>query len=67
MMAVALWSWGPVALWPCSALVLASAHPRASLGNTLACVRHVLSKFRMTTHLVRRLVWILDFKDLIAH
>ena len=29
MMAVALWSCGPVALWPHSALVLASARPRA--------------------------------------
>ena len=32
-MAVALWSCGPVALWPYSALVLASARPRASLGG----------------------------------
>ena len=31
-MAVALWSCGPVALWPHWALVLASARPRASLG-----------------------------------
>ena len=45
-MAVALWSWGPVASWPRSALVLASARPRASLGNALSCVRHVLSRFR---------------------
>ena len=67
MMAVALWSWGPVALWPRSALVLASARSRGSLGNALACVRHVLSRFRMTTHLVRSLVRIPDFKDFCAH
>ena len=43
---MALWSWGPVALWPCLALVLVSARPRASLGNALSYVRHVLSRFR---------------------
>ena len=32
-----------------------------SSGDPLACVRHVLSRFRMTTHLVRCLIRILDF------
>ena len=71
MMAVALWSCGPVVMGSCgfvgSALVLASARPSVSLGNTLACVRHVLSRFRMTTHLARCLVRIPDFKDFFAH
>ena len=60
---VVMWPCGPVALWPRSALVLASARPRASLGNALACVRHVISRFRMTTHLVRCIVRIPDFQD----
>ena len=72
MMAVALWSCGPVVMGSCGfvaslALVLASACPRASLGNALACIRHVLSRFRVTTHLVRCLVRIPDLKDFFAH
>ena len=59
MMAVALWSCGPVVMGSCGFV--------ASLGNTLVCIRHVLSKFRMTTHLVRCLVLIPDFKDFFAH
>ena len=39
MMAVALWSCGPVALWPHLALVLASARPRASLGHDFMTLR----------------------------
>ena len=38
-----------------------------SSGDPLACVRHVLSRFRMTTHLVRRLIQIPDFNDIFAH
>ena len=61
---------GPVVMWPCGHGVLwlcGLARPRASLGNALACVRHLLSRFRMTTHLVRCLVQIPDVKDFFAH
>ena len=31
---VALWSWGPVAFWPLSALVLASAGPCSEIADS---------------------------------
>ena len=61
---------GPVVTWSCYHGILwlcGLARPWSLLGNALACVKHVLSKFRMTTHLVRCLVRIPDFKDFFAH
>ena len=69
-MAVALWSCGPVVMGSCgfvASLGPGRVRPRASLRNALACVSHVLSRFHMTTHLVRCLVQIPDFKDLFAY